>query len=35
MIKNSFKFIISIILVITTSACSSNSNSFWGFKPHF
>ena len=35
MIKNSFKLIISIILVITTSACSSNSNSFWGFKPHF
>ena len=35
MIKNSFKFIILIILVITTSACSSNSNSFWGFKPHF
>ncbi|WP_315523403.1 hypothetical protein [Fusobacterium massiliense] len=33
MIKNSFKFIISIILVITTSACSSN--SFWVFKPHF
>ena len=35
MIKNSFKFIILVILVITTSACSSNSNSFWGFKPHF
>ena len=35
MIKNSFKFIVLIILVITTSACSSNSNSFWGFKPHF
>ena len=35
MIKNSFKFIILIILVITTSACSSNSKSFWGFKPHF
>ena len=35
MIKNSFKFIISIILIITTSACSSNSNSFWEFKPHF
>ena len=33
MIKNSFKFIISIILIMTTSACSSN--SFWGFKPHF
>ena len=35
MIKNSFKFIISIILVIIVNACSSNSNSFWGFKPHF
>ena len=35
MIKNSFKLIISIILIITTSACSSNSNSFWEFKPHF
>ena len=35
MIKNSFKLIISIILIMTTSACSSNSNSFWGFKPHF
>ena len=35
MIKNSFKFIVLIILVIITSACSSNSNSFWGFKPHF
>ena len=35
MIKNSFKFIILIILVITTSACSSNSKSFWGFKLHF
>ena len=35
MIKNSFKFIILIILVITTSSCSSNSKSFWGFKPHF
>lgn len=35
MIKNSFKFIILVILVITTSACSSNSKSFWGFKPHF
>ena len=35
MIKNSFKFIISIILVIIANACSSNSNSFWGFKPHF
>ena len=33
MIKNSFKFIISIILIMTTSACSSN--SFWVFKPHF
>ena len=34
MIKNSFKFIISIILIMTTSACSSN--NFWGlFKPHF
>ena len=33
MIKNSFKFIISIILILTTSACSSN--SFWVFKPHF
>ena len=35
MIKNSFKFIILIILVIITNACSSNSKSFWGFKPHF
>ena len=35
MIKNSFKFIISTILVIITNACSSNSKSFWGFKPHF
>jgi len=35
MIKNSFKFIVLIILVIITSACSSNSNSFWGFKSHF
>lgn len=35
MIKNSFKFIVLIILVIITSTCSSNSNSFWGFKPHF
>lgn len=35
MIKNSFKFIVLIILVIITSACSSNSASFWGFKPHF
>ena len=35
MIKNSFKFIISTILVIIVNACSSNSNSFWGFKPHF
>ena len=35
MIKNSFKFIILTILVIITNACSSNSNSFWGFKPHF
>ena len=35
MIKNSFKFIILIILVIIANACSSNSNSFWGFKPHF
>lgn len=35
MIKNSFKFIVLIILVIITSACSSNSNSFWGFKPYF
>ena len=33
MIKNSFKLIISIILIMTTSACSSN--SFWVFKPHF
>ena len=33
MIKNSFKFITSIILIMTTSACSSN--SFWVFKPHF
>ena len=35
MIKNSFKFIILTILVIITNACSSNSKSFWGFKPHF
>ena len=35
MIKNSFKFTVLIILVIITSACSSNSASFWGFKPHF
>ena len=35
MIKNSFKFIILTILVIIVNACSSNSNSFWGFKPHF
>ena len=35
MIKNSFKFIISTILVIIANACSSNNNSFWGFKPHF
>ena len=33
MIKNSFKLIILIILIMTTSACSSN--SFWVFKPHF
>ena len=35
MLKNSFKFIILTILVIIANACSSNSNSFWGFKPHF
>ena len=35
MIKNSFKFIILTMLVIIANACSSNSNSFWGFKPHF
>ena len=35
MIKNSFKFITLIILVFIINACSSNSNSFWGFKPHF
>ena len=35
MIKNSFKFIILTILVMIANACSSNSNSFWGFKPHF
>ena len=35
MIKNNFKFIILTILVIIANACSSNSNSFWGFKPHF
>ena len=35
MIKNSFKFIILTILVIIANACSSNSKSFWGFKPHF
>ena len=33
MIKNSFKLIILIILVIIANACSSN--SFWVFKPHF
>ena len=35
MIKNSFKFIVLIILVFIVNACSSNSKSFWGFKPHF
>ena len=35
MIKKSFKFIILIILVFIINACSSNSKSFWGFKPHF
>jgi len=35
MIKNSFKFTVLIILVFIINACSSNSNSFWGFKPHF
>ena len=35
MIKNSFNFIILTILVIIANACSSNSKSFWGFKPHF
>ena len=35
MIKNNFKFIILTILVIITNACSSNSNSFGGVKPHF
>ena len=35
MIKNNFKFIVLIILVFIVNACSSNSNSFWGFKPHF
>ena len=35
MIKNSFKFIVLIILIFIINACSSNSNSFWGFKPHF
>ena len=35
MIKNSFKFIVLIILIFIVNACSSNSNSFWGFKPHF
>ena len=35
MIKNSFKFILLIILIFIVNACSSNSNSFWGFKPHF
>ena len=34
-IKNNFKFIVLIILVFIVNACSSNSNSFWGFKPHF
>ena len=33
MIKNSFKFIVLIILVFIINACSSN--SFWLFKPHF
>ena len=35
MLKNSLKFIVLIILVFIINACSSNSNSFWGFKPHF
>ena len=35
MIKNSFKFIVLIILIFIINACSSNSKSFWGFKPHF
>ena len=35
MIKNNFKFITLIILVFIINACSSNSKSFWGFKPHF
>ncbi len=35
MIKNNFKFITLIILVFIINACSSNSNSFWGFKSHF
>ena len=35
MIKNSFKFIVLIIIVFIINAWSSNSNSFWGFKPHF
>ena len=35
MIKNNFKFIVLIILVFIVNACSSNSKSFWGFKPHF
>ena len=35
MIKNSFKFIVLIILVFIINASSSNSKSFWGFKPHF
>ena len=35
MIKNNFKFTVLIILVFIINACSSNSNSFWGFKPHF
>ena len=34
-LKSSFKFITLIILVFIINACSSNSNSFLGFKPHF
>ncbi|WP_022818945.1 hypothetical protein [Fusobacterium russii] len=33
--KNSFKLIILLILVVIINACSNDGRSFWGFKPHF
>lgn len=33
--KNSFKLIILLILVVIVNACSNDGRSFWGFKPHF